>query len=185
MKLVDSEEEPEVKDSTLASDLRTLVNSPAHSDVHFKLADGVLVHAHKTILAARCPHWRSRLQQEPSLATVEAKDHKREVLLAALEFVYSGDTKVCCYLVFVAWFASSLIHRSVLQILHEAAEDPHRPFLLLDLALYAYSWQLPVLAKLAESRIHKALTLVNAVPLFLRLVKTGTPLIAVFAVSIK
>ena len=86
-----------MKDTALATDLRTLVNSPAHSDVHFKLADGVIVHAHKAILAARCPHWRARLQQEPSLSTIEAKDHKREVLLAALEFVYSGDSKVSSY----------------------------------------------------------------------------------------
>lgn len=62
--------------------------------MHFKLADGVVVHAHKAVLASRCPHWRARLQQEPALATVEAKEHKREVLLAALEFVYTGDAKV-------------------------------------------------------------------------------------------
>lgn len=60
------------------------------------------------------------------------------------------------------------------QIVHDTAEDPHRPFLLLDLALYGYQWQLPVLAKLAESRIHRALSLGNAVPFFLRLTKAGS-----------
>lgn len=79
----------------LLDDFKTLVNNPASfPDVAF-LVEGEVVHAHKSILACRCEHFRamfgSGMRESREGATIPYPDWSKAAFLAMLEFLYTGS----------------------------------------------------------------------------------------------
>jgi len=90
-------DEVNIPGSTFAADLRAAVNSKHFSDLSFRVNDAE-VHAHKVILAARCPYFQRMFEgnfkeRDQSAFTVD-DGTSTESFYAMLEFLYTGAETV-------------------------------------------------------------------------------------------
>uniref|UniRef100_K3WUC3 BTB domain-containing protein n=1 Tax=Globisporangium ultimum (strain ATCC 200006 / CBS 805.95 / DAOM BR144) TaxID=431595 RepID=K3WUC3_GLOUD len=84
------DEELDIPESTLISDLRALVNSEVMSDITF-VVEGIPIYAHK-ILCMRCNYFKAMLTSdmlESRAREVEITDIRRPIFLSFLEYLYS------------------------------------------------------------------------------------------------
>mmetsp|Transcript_30091 Transcript_30091/g.39615 ORF Transcript_30091/g.39615 Transcript_30091/m.39615 type:complete len:639 (-) Transcript_30091:210-2126(-) len=79
--------------NTLQSDLKAMLNNPARSDVTF-LLEGKPLYAHRIIIMARCEPLERMLDgpmREAMEQEISIPDHRYDVFLAFLEFLYTDD----------------------------------------------------------------------------------------------
>eukprot|EP00026_Physarum_polycephalum_P011486 Phypoly_transcript_11716.p1 GENE.Phypoly_transcript_11716~~Phypoly_transcript_11716.p1 ORF type:complete len:320 (+),score=26.23 Phypoly_transcript_11716:81-1040(+) len=86
---------PQLPPSTLATQMKFLVNNPSNSDIIFSVA-GEKLYAHKAILSARCEKFRSMFQNnmiESGQNEINLQIEDSGVLLALLEYLYTDNVE--------------------------------------------------------------------------------------------
>ncbi|XP_064609592.1 uncharacterized protein LOC135473658 [Liolophura sinensis] len=84
-----SKVDPTIITQSLLSQLSFLVNNPIFSDIRLLTGDQKVVHAHRVILAARCPRLIQDLQQTSE--DLHLEEFTCRAVLNVIKFIYAGE----------------------------------------------------------------------------------------------